>query len=91
MRNAHFKMLNFLSCTPRYRDNVNTAWLMFVGSKQWMSLRAEVLSALFVTVVAFASFFSSIDKGALFNFHLMFVTKDFYLSSSICTVLLVYR
>ena len=89
MHKAHFKMLNFLSCIPRYRDNVNTAWLIFIGTRQWMSLRAEVLSALFVTVVAFASFFSSIDKGALFNFHLMFVTKDY--SSSICTVLLVYR
>ena len=50
---------------------MNTAFLLFSACKQWVSLRAELLTAVFLTVLTVVMLFTSTDKGTFLMYKAM--------------------
>ena len=50
---------------PRYQDENTQAFFMVVSSNQWLSVRLDLLSSVFITAVAVATILVSENPGQL--------------------------
>ena len=55
--------IQFLIFFPRYQDGNTQAFFMVVSSNRWLSIRLDLLSSVFITVVAVAATLVSENPG----------------------------